>query len=201
MVKICPRNLENSSHTYAGRSSIEWIAASSCQKNSVHMKCCRTAENRPYVGRIHNIFQYSNTSGVLTDFFYRRQCSAFHGAEHPSCQCITGHFDKCFIFCCVYRDFRITRKDISCLSIQIFMFNQKRKRFVPRFQCTLDHLWALCNKKSWIWLIISKKLHLGCSRINIQFQCSNVVDFNNIFHTIYFLYSSILQLCSFVFLS
>ena len=129
-VKICPWDLKYGSHAHPGCSSIKWIAASVCQKNSIHMESRCASENCPDICRIHDIFQNCNAAGVSAYLFYRWKLTAFHCTEHASCQCITCHSYKYFIFCCIYWDFRITFQDILCLTLQVFMLNKEGNRFI-----------------------------------------------------------------------
>ena len=103
-----------------------------------------------------------------------------HCTEHSSCQLESSQLRQHIKFCRINRDVSTTTDQFFCLTLNMFMFHQKRNRLAPGIQSSLNNLRALRNKDPLLRFCPVQKLYLRDPGIYIQLRSVEICDFYDI---------------------
>ena len=179
-IKKCPWYLEYGSHADTDRTAVQWIAAPRCQQHRIHPKSRRRTKDRAYISRIYHIFQNCDPAGIFAYIDYIRKRRPAHCTEHSSCQLESSQLRQHIKFCRINRDVSTTTDQFFCLTLNMFMFHQKRNRLAPGIQSSLNNLRALRNKDPLLRFCPVQKLYLRDPGIYIQLRSVEICDFYDI---------------------
>ena len=186
---VGPRNLKNSSHTDADGSPVQRIRAFGCQKNRVHIECCRRSHHGPDIGRILDVLQNRDPPCMPAHLLHRRKGPSAKRTENPARQMISGQSAQSVKLCRINRHMvrqaLQTPENLFSFRPGISPLHKEGKRLIARRQCTLHNSPAFSDKNTMLRLVIVLQLVFIqlCVRIQLrQSKIRNLPDLNHVFH-------------------